>query len=121
MQMLFRTPSSHLSKPQQFPSIVEALIAWQQRQGCCIILSVCVFICSPQIFSILKNVGFVNRYVRHSVCSSSNGLVASLAIPDSDGVSLDSGLSAECADVLGVLCDFHLLDLLSEGGTVSIN
>ena len=34
-------------------------------------------------------------------------------------MSLDGGLSAECADVFGMLSDFHLLDLLSEGGTVS--
>lgn len=34
-------------------------------------------------------------------------------------MSLDGRLSAECADVLGVLGDFHLLDLLSEGCTVS--
>lgn len=34
-------------------------------------------------------------------------------------MSLDGGLSAECADVFGVLSDFHLLDLLSEGGTIS--
>lgn len=58
-------------------------------------------------------------YVRHSICSSSNGLLARLAVPDSHRVSLDGGLSAECADIFGVLCDFHLLDLLSEGGTVS--
>ena len=58
-------------------------------------------------------------YVRNSVGSSSNSLLARLAVPDADGVSLDCGLSAECADVLGVLGDFHLLDLLSEGGTVS--
>jgi hypothetical protein len=32
------------SKPQQFPSIVEALIAWQQRQVCCIRLSVYILI-----------------------------------------------------------------------------
>lgn len=35
-------------------------------------------------------------------------------------MSLHGGLSAECADVFGVLSDFHLLDLLSEGGTVSV-
>ena len=34
-------------------------------------------------------------------------------------MSLDRGLSAECAYISGMLCDFHLLDLLSEGGTVS--
>jgi hypothetical protein len=58
--------------------------------------------------------------VRHCVCSSSNGLVAGPAVPDTDGVSLDGGLAAEGADVSGVLSDFHLLDLLSEGGTVSM-
>ena len=45
--------------------------------------------------------------------------MARLAVPDSDRMSLDGGLSAECADIFGVLSDFHLLDLLSEGGTVS--
>lgn len=59
-------------------------------------------------------------HVRHRVGSSSNSLVARLAVPDSDGMSLDGGLSAECADVFGVLGDFHLLDLLSEGSTVSV-
>jgi hypothetical protein len=36
-------------------------------------------------------------------------------------VSLDGRLSAEGADVFGVLCDFHLFDLLSQRGTVSVN
>jgi hypothetical protein len=58
--------------------------------------------------------------VRHSVCPSSNGLVARLAVPDTNRVSLDGGLAAEGADVSGVLGDFHLLHLLSEGGTVSV-
>ena len=57
--------------------------------------------------------------VRYGVGSSSDSLVARLAVPDSDGMSLDGGLSAECADVFGVLGDFHLLDLFSERGTVS--
>lgn len=58
--------------------------------------------------------------VRHSVCPSRNGLVARLAVPDTNRVSLDGGLAAEGADVSGVLGDFHLLHLLSEGGTVSV-
>ena len=62
----------------------------------------------------------VRLNVRHSVCSSSDGLVAGSAVPDADGVSLDGGLAAEGADVSGVLGGFHLLDLLSEGGTVSV-
>jgi hypothetical protein len=36
-------------------------------------------------------------------------------------VSLDGCLSAEGADVFGVLSDFHLLDLLSQRRTVSVN
>lgn len=58
--------------------------------------------------------------IRDGVGSSSDGLVAGLAVPDSGRVSLDGGLAAESADVLGVLGDFHLLHLLSERGTISI-
>ncbi len=58
--------------------------------------------------------------VRYSVCSSSDGLVARLAVPDSHRVSLDCCLPAEGADVFGVLGDFHLLDLLSQRCTVSV-
>jgi len=35
-------------------------------------------------------------------------------------VTLDAGLAAECAGVSGVLGDFHLLHLLTEGGTISV-
>ena len=50
-----------------------------------------------------------------------NGALARLAVPDTDGVTLDGGLAAEGADVAGVLGDFHLLDGLTEGSTVSLN
>jgi hypothetical protein len=66
------------------------------------------------------NSAFIIENVRDSVCSSSDGLVARLAVPDTNGVTLDSGLSTEGADVFGVLCDFHLLDLLSQRSTVSV-
>lgn len=58
--------------------------------------------------------------IRYCVGSSGNGLSARLAVPDTDGMALDGDLSAEGAGVLGVLRDLHLLDLFSEGGTVSI-
>lgn len=58
--------------------------------------------------------------VRDDVSSSGNGLLARLARPDTDRVATDGGLSAEGADVTGVLGDFHLLDLLTQGGTVSV-
>lgn len=60
------------------------------------------------------------RDIRNDVGASGNGLLARLAVPDSDRVASNSGLSAERTDVLGVLCDFHLLDLLTEGSTVSV-
>ena len=61
-----------------------------------------------------------NLDLRHSPCTTSDGLFATSAFPDSYGVSLDSVLAAESADVSGVLCDFHLLDLFSEGSAVSV-
>lgn len=53
------------------------------------------------------------------VGTSSNSLPAALAVPDTGGVALDGGLSAEGAGVGSVLRDFHLLDLLTERGTIS--
>lgn len=46
--------------------------------------------------------------------------LAGLAVPDADGVTLDAGLAAEGADVFGVLGDLHLLDRLTERGTVPL-
>lgn len=63
------------------------------------------------------NTAFKN--LRNSPCASSDSLLAALALPDSDRVSLDCVLPAEGADVSGMLGDFHLLDLFSEGCTVS--
>jgi len=45
--------------------------------------------------------------------------VARLAVPDTNRVALDSGLSAECANVFGVLGDFHLLNLFTKRSTIS--
>lgn len=56
---------------------------------------------------------------RNGPGSSSNGLAAGPAFPDTDGLALDGVLSAEGAGVAGVLRDFHLLDLFTERGTVS--
>ena len=47
-------------------------------------------------------------------------LVASPAVPDSGRVALHCGLAAECASILRVLRDFDLLDLLTEGGAVTV-
>ena len=58
--------------------------------------------------------------LRDGVSTTGNGLVAALALPDTDSLALDGVLSAEGADVAGVLGDFHLLHLLTQGGTVSV-
>jgi hypothetical protein len=80
--------------------------------------------------------------LRDGVGSSGGGLAAGAAVPDTNGLTLHSVLAAELAHVAGVLCDleaivsglsesvlrgacswasthFHLLDLLTERGTVT--
>lgn len=59
-------------------------------------------------------------YLRDVVGATGHGLVASLALPDADGLALDGVLAAECADVAGVLRDFHVLHLLTQRGTVPV-
>ena len=59
-------------------------------------------------------------HLRDSVGSAGNGLVATLALPDTNSLALDGFLSAEGADIAGVLLDFHLLHLLTQGSTVSV-
>ena len=57
--------------------------------------------------------------LRNCPCASGHSLVATLALPDADCLSLDCILSAKGADVPSVLGDFHLLDLFSEGCTIT--
>ena len=54
-----------------------------------------------------------------NVGSSGDGLLALLAVPDSGDGPLDGVFTAEGAVVLAVLGDLHLLDELSEGGSVA--
>jgi hypothetical protein len=51
--------------------------------------------------------------LRYGPSSTSNGLLARFAVPDSDGVTLNSVFAAKRADIAGVLGDLHLLHLLS--------
>merc|ERR1712048_564110 len=55
----------------------------------------------------------------HKPCATSNNLSASPAFPDAHGAPLHGVLTAERAGVLGVLCHLHLLDLLTQGGTIA--
>ena len=70
-------------------------------------------------FSLVPYYKIHGQNLRDGVGASSNGLSTALAVPDADGVSLDSVLAAEGTDVAGVLGDFHLLHLLSEGSTIT--
>lgn len=56
---------------------------------------------------------------RNSVSTTSNGLLTRLAVPDTSSVSLNRSLTAERTVVLGVLLNFQLLGLSSQGRTVS--
>lgn len=54
-----------------------------------------------------------------SVSTTSNGLLTGSTSPDTSSTSLNGLLTAERAVVSGVLLDFQLLDLSSQGGTVT--
>jgi hypothetical protein len=56
-----------------------------------------------------------------SVGTTGHGALAGLAVPDADGLPLHGDLAAESAGVLGVLGDFHLLHLLTQGSTVTVD
>jgi hypothetical protein len=58
-------------------------------------------------------------YERGSVSTTSSGLVATAAAPDTNGDTLDGVLTAEGASVGRVLGHFDLLDLLSQAGTIT--
>lgn len=58
--------------------------------------------------------------LRDGVGTTGDGLVAALALPDTNSLALHGVLAAEGADVTGVLRNFGLLDLLTQRGTVSV-
>lgn len=58
--------------------------------------------------------------VRNDVGTAGDGALARLAVPDTSGVAANIDFAAEGAGVFGVLSDFHLLDLLTQGSTVTI-
>lgn len=60
---------------------------------------------TTSLFATAYGCGGVRRVLRDGVGSSSGGLAARPAVPDTDGLTLDRVLSAELADVAGVLCD----------------
>jgi hypothetical protein len=98
-------------KLRQSPSVFESSTLWPQRRVFCQGESISERSwAATDCKEVLKTIFL---HLRHDVCSASDGLLARLALPDSDRVALDCVLAAECADVAGVLCDFHLLHLLS--------
>lgn len=52
--------------------------------------------------------------LRDGVSTTGGGLAAGAAVPDTDGLALDSVLAAELAHVAGVLCDLG-------GGSVNMS
>lgn len=55
----------------------------------------------------------------NGVSATGNSLLTGSTGPDTGSTSLDGLLTAEGAVVFGVLLDFQLLDLSSQGGTVT--
>jgi len=64
-------------------------------------------------------IGILQLILPQHVSTTSHDLLASPALPDTGALSLDRVLTAERAVVLGVLGNFHLLDDLSQGSTIS--
>lgn len=108
-------------KPQQSHGDDGWWSGWQQRRGCYKISLVHLDSHSKQACSYLcLSSQSPSVDLRNGVGATGNGLVAALAVPDANSLALDGVLTAEGADVAGVLGDFHLLHLLTQGGTVSI-
>lgn len=99
-------------KPQQSHADGGWSNGWQQQ-----LVSCCEKLVSQPFFDVET---FPIVDVRHSVCSSSNGLSTGTAVPDTSCLALDGNFSAESAGVTGVLRDFDLFDLLTERGTVTM-
>lgn len=88
--------------------------------GCARIQSVCNALVDHDTCHVDKLRVEVRVDVRDGVSTTSGGLLAALAGPDADGLSLDVVLAAESAGVLGVLGGLHLLDHLPQRGTISV-
>lgn len=102
-------------------------------------LAIFLVCCDAYSNLIIEGHATVRDRLRDGVSTTGGGLLAGAAVPDTDGLTLDSVLAAELAHVAGVLCDlgrlstfhpscaasfqvcthFHLLDLLTERGTVT--
>jgi hypothetical protein len=63
----------------------------------------------------------LNIYInlRDGVSTTGHDLSTTLALPDTNGGTLDGVLTTESTGVLGMLGDFHLLYGLSERGTIT--
>lgn len=60
-----------------------------------------------------------SRSRRYCPCTASNCLFARVAMPDTNGGTLNRILTAEGAGIPGVLRDFHLFHLLTQGSTIT--
>jgi hypothetical protein len=66
-----------------------------------------------------KNEQQLLQDLRYGPSATSNCLLATSAFPDTNSLSLDGAFPTECASVAGMLSDFHLLHLLTQGSTIS--
>lgn len=118
-------------KPRQSLSDDGESSAWQRRQGCCVTrmlvfsllqahhLPSWIFAQSSPGCRSGRRVCVVD--VRNGVSTTGHGALARAAVPDTGRLAADGDLAAESAGVLGVLADFHLLDLLTQRSTVAVS
>jgi hypothetical protein len=73
----------------------------------------------PELLALIEQSSKATYSCRHSPCTACNGLLASSALPHTHHSTLNCVLAAECADISRVLCNFHLLHILTERCTVT--
>lgn len=109
-------------KPQQFLGDGGWSSGWQRQPVCCTKSNSQYLSNSPLLSAIdhPTRAPSLGDDLRDRVGTTGDSLVATATFPDTNSLALDGVLSAEGADVAGVLLDFHLLHLLTQGGTVSV-
>ena len=75
---------------------------------------------APKVYPFLRLLVALLHDLRDYPGTTSDGFLARPALPNPNRVSLHRGFAAECAGVSRVLSNLHLLNLFSEGSTISM-
>ena len=79
-----------------------------------------LLVSAPKVYPFLHLLVALLHNLRDHIGTTSDGFLARPALPNPNRMSLHRGFAAECAGVSRVLSNLHLLDLFSEGSTISM-